>query len=106
MLEILVIYYNFVDRFFWLFEVVLCLEVGKFIDGYFYKGLEKYGNFNELFRLIGVYDKFVFCYYLWIFNFFYEKIFLKIMILEELDIFLKVFMGLLEFFVCENCDFF
>lgn len=56
LLEILFIYYNFVDRFFWLFEVVLCLEVGKFIDGYFYKGLEKYGNFNELFRLIGVCD--------------------------------------------------
>lgn len=99
------IYHNSIDRFLRPFEVALCLEAGKFIDGYLYKGPEKYGNFNELFRLIGVCDQPVFYHYLRTFNSLHEKISSKIMTPEELDISLKAFTGLLESLNCENCDF-
>ncbi|XP_052686906.1 sacsin-like [Crassostrea angulata] len=99
------IYHNSVDRFLRPFEVALCLEAGKSIDGYLYKGPEKYGNFNELFRLIGVCDQPVFYHYLRTFNSLHEKISSKIMTPEELDISLKAFTGLLESLNCENCDF-
>lgn len=56
MIEILFIYDVVVNKFCWFYEVVLFIDIGKCVDDYFCKGFEKYGNFNDMFREIGVYD--------------------------------------------------
>lgn len=86
------------------YEVALLIDTGKCVDDYLCKGPEKYGNFNDLFRKIGVYDQPNFYHYLRIFFSLHQKISSNRMVPRELETARKAFTGLLESLCLENCD--
>lgn len=86
------------------YEVALLIDTEKCVDDYLCKGPEKYGNFNDLFRKIGVYDQPNFYHYLRIFFSLHQKISSNIMAPKELETARKAFTGLLKSLCLENCD--